>query len=175
VLIHSIYETSPHVRSLRPVRVLSNQNTRWRLFFSTDKRQEFIVSSYFPNRYHTWGWTIATMLYTCDRMGNEAYPFIIRMFRPKVWAWCFAFIWWNCHAFWLELCLLYGKWVRNVSTTENLGKFILLVMQISPQTPSTIRYIFQLGQLQGPKQRHWRRHWINLFYRSWPRLIKEIN
>jgi len=33
VLIPSHYATSPHTRSLRPVRVPSDQNTRWRLPF----------------------------------------------------------------------------------------------------------------------------------------------
>jgi hypothetical protein len=49
VLIPSLYATSLRTRSLRSVRVLSDQNTRWRLpfHFSNDKRQEFLVSPYF--------------------------------------------------------------------------------------------------------------------------------
>jgi hypothetical protein len=48
VLIPFLYATSPRTRSMRPFRVYSDQNTRWRLpfYFSTDKRQEFIVSPY---------------------------------------------------------------------------------------------------------------------------------
>jgi len=46
VLIPSLYATSLRTRSLRPVRVPSGQNTKWRLpfYFSTNKRQEFLVS-----------------------------------------------------------------------------------------------------------------------------------
>jgi len=71
VLIPSLYATSLRTRSLRPVRVPSDQNTRWRLpfYFSTDKRQEFLVSLYF--RYtHTIerGRTIAATPHTCDIM-----------------------------------------------------------------------------------------------------------
>ena len=45
MLIPSLYATSPRARSLRPIRVSSDQNIRWRLLFSlsTDKRQEIIV------------------------------------------------------------------------------------------------------------------------------------
>jgi len=45
VLIPSLYATSSHTRFLRPIRVSSDQNTRWRLSFphSTNKRQEFII------------------------------------------------------------------------------------------------------------------------------------
>jgi len=55
VLIPSLYATSPRTQSLRPVRVLSDQNTRWRLpfHFPTNKRQYFLVSPYLPDRYHT--------------------------------------------------------------------------------------------------------------------------
>jgi len=53
VLIHFIYATSLHVRSLRPIRVPSDRNTRWWLSFplSTDKGQEIFVffNSRFPN------------------------------------------------------------------------------------------------------------------------------
>jgi hypothetical protein len=48
MLIPSFYATTPRTRSLRPVRVPSDQNTRWRLsfYFSTNKRQEFLVSTH---------------------------------------------------------------------------------------------------------------------------------
>jgi len=44
VLIPSLYATSPRTRSLRPVRVPSNQNTRWRLpfHFSLIKDKNFL-------------------------------------------------------------------------------------------------------------------------------------
>jgi len=53
VLIHSLYTTNPRTRSLRPIRVSSDQNTRWWLsfLFSTYKRQEFLVPPYLPDRY----------------------------------------------------------------------------------------------------------------------------
>jgi len=56
VLIPSLYTISPRTRSLRPVRVPSNQNIRWRLSFppSTDKRKGILISPYFsylPDRY----------------------------------------------------------------------------------------------------------------------------
>jgi len=52
VLIPSLYATSPRTRSLRPVRVPSDQNTRWRLpfLFSINKRQEFLVSPHLPHK-----------------------------------------------------------------------------------------------------------------------------
>ena len=66
MLISSIYTTSPHTRSLKPVRVPSDQNTRWRLSFppSTDKRQEFITSLYLPDTLMKWN--IAATPHTCD-------------------------------------------------------------------------------------------------------------
>ena len=50
MLIPFLYATSPRTWSLRPVRVPGDQNTRWRLPFllSTDKRQEFLISLFFP-------------------------------------------------------------------------------------------------------------------------------
>jgi hypothetical protein len=61
MLIPSLYATSPRTRSLRPVRVPSDQNTRRRLRFllSTNKRQEFFVSTHLPHFYTLntfWGW-----------------------------------------------------------------------------------------------------------------------
>jgi hypothetical protein len=55
VVIPSLYATSPRTQSLRPVRVPSDQNTRWRLpfHFPTNKRQYFLVSPHLPDRYHT--------------------------------------------------------------------------------------------------------------------------
>jgi hypothetical protein len=46
-----LYATNPRTRSLRPVRVPSDQNTKWRLpfYFSTGKRQEFLVSTHLPH------------------------------------------------------------------------------------------------------------------------------
>jgi hypothetical protein len=56
VLIHFLYATSPRIRSLRPIRVPSDQNNRWRLsfYFFTDKKQEFITSPYFDFQILTW-------------------------------------------------------------------------------------------------------------------------
>ena len=72
MLIPSLYATSLRTRSLRPVRVPSDQNTRWRLhsIFSTDKRQEFLVSPYLPDTPHTieCGWAIAATPHTCDKV-----------------------------------------------------------------------------------------------------------
>jgi len=58
VLIPSLYATSLRTRSLRPVRVPSDQNTRWRLpfHFSTNKRHEFLVSTHLPHKIRFWGW-----------------------------------------------------------------------------------------------------------------------
>jgi hypothetical protein len=63
-----MYAISPRAQSLRKVRVPSDQNTRWGLSFllSTDKRQEFLVSSYFPDRLHMRADDIAATLDTCD-------------------------------------------------------------------------------------------------------------
>jgi hypothetical protein len=53
VLIPSFYATNSRTRSLRPIRVPSDQNTRWRLSFPlfTNKRQEFITSPYLPDTF----------------------------------------------------------------------------------------------------------------------------
>jgi len=71
VLIPSLYATSPRTRSLRPVRVPSDQNTRWRLphHLSLLRDKEFLVSPYLPDIYipsHIRGWTIAATSRTCD-------------------------------------------------------------------------------------------------------------
>jgi len=71
VLIPSLYATSLHTRSLRPVRVPSDQNTRWRLpfHFSTAKRQELLVSPYFPDTTHMRVWrAIAATPHTCNKL-----------------------------------------------------------------------------------------------------------
>ena len=71
MLIPSLYATSPRARSLRPVRVPSDQNTRWRLphHFSPLRDNEFLVSPHWPDIYppitHC-GWTIAATSRTCD-------------------------------------------------------------------------------------------------------------
>jgi len=56
VQIPSVYATNPRTRSLKPIRVSSDQNTRRRfsIHFFTDKRQEFIVSSHFPDTLREW-------------------------------------------------------------------------------------------------------------------------
>ena len=55
MLIPSLYATSPRARSLRPVRVPSDQNTRWRLphhfIFLPLGDKEFLVSPYLPDIY----------------------------------------------------------------------------------------------------------------------------
>ena len=70
MLIPSLYATSPRTRSLRPVRVPSDQNTRWRLpFHLTDKRQEFLVSPYLPHIKYIFRVDVfAATPHTCDRM-----------------------------------------------------------------------------------------------------------
>ena len=63
VVTPSLYATSPNARSLRPVRVPSDQNTRWQLSFplSTNKGQEFLVFPISqPER------MLAVMSHTCD-------------------------------------------------------------------------------------------------------------
>ena len=69
MLIPSLYATSLCTRSLKAVRVPSDQNTRWRLPFphSTDKRQEFLVLpiSWFPVIQE---WNIIATPHMCDRM-----------------------------------------------------------------------------------------------------------
>jgi hypothetical protein len=68
VLILFLYVINPHTRSLRLVRVLSDQNIKWQLpfHFSADKRQEFLVSHICQIDTHTWGWTIAATPHTRD-------------------------------------------------------------------------------------------------------------
>jgi hypothetical protein len=95
VLISSFYITSFRTPSLRPVRVPSDQNTRWRLPFKffNDKRQEFLVSLYLPDRpYYIFhgGWTIAATSYTCDNHGqgkltkNEAIYKRVKSFHKSI-------------------------------------------------------------------------------------------
>jgi hypothetical protein len=53
MLIPSLYATCLHTRSLRPVRVSNNQKLggdSYSIFF-INKRQEFLVSLYFPDTY----------------------------------------------------------------------------------------------------------------------------
>jgi hypothetical protein len=45
VLIPSLYAINPLTQTLRQVRISRNQNTRWQLFFSTNKKQEFLILS----------------------------------------------------------------------------------------------------------------------------------
>ena len=73
MLIPSLYATSPRTQSLRPVRVPSDQNTRWRLpfHFSTNKRQYFLVSL---DTIQT-SWILKSGIFaatsrTCDRMAT---------------------------------------------------------------------------------------------------------
>jgi len=68
VLILFLYVINPRTRSLRLVRVLSDQNIKWQLsfYFSADKRQEFLVSHIFQIDTHTWGWTISATPHTRD-------------------------------------------------------------------------------------------------------------
>jgi hypothetical protein len=56
VQIPSIYATKPRTRSLKLIRVSSDQITRRRVSFHffTDKRQEFIVSSHFSDTLREW-------------------------------------------------------------------------------------------------------------------------
>jgi hypothetical protein len=69
VLIPSLYATSLRTRSLRPVRVPSDHNTRWRLhsIFPPIRDKNSLVSPYFPDP-HTLerGRTIAATPHTCD-------------------------------------------------------------------------------------------------------------
>ena len=80
MLIPSLYATSPRARSLRPVRVPSDQNTRWRLphHFSLLRDNEFLVSPYWldiyppiPHYLHFLGWMIAATSRTCDSSDDE--------------------------------------------------------------------------------------------------------
>jgi hypothetical protein len=71
VLIPSLYATSLRTQSLRPVRVPSDQNTRWRLPFPffTAKRQRIPCLPIFF-QIHTsieCGWAIAATPHTCDK------------------------------------------------------------------------------------------------------------
>jgi hypothetical protein len=73
VLIPSLYATSLRAQSLRPVRVPSDQNTRWRLphHFLPLRDKEFLVSPHLPVIYpYIWGWTIAATPHTWDRMAT---------------------------------------------------------------------------------------------------------
>ena len=66
MLIHSLYTNCPRAQSLRPVRVPSNQNTRWRL--------SFLLSLYTHMRVYNF----AAMPYTCDigRVSNALFASI---------------------------------------------------------------------------------------------------
>jgi hypothetical protein len=122
VLIPSIYATSPRTRSLRPVRVPSDQNTRWRLsfHFSTNKRQEFLVSTHLPHKIRFWGWmfsprrrTGATFVMTISRIGMQTHVyvciFLIRTFNHANIIICvyvrFTFKW-NVDCCWCMDCIL---------------------------------------------------------------------
>jgi len=75
VLIPSLYATNLRIRSLRPVRVTSDQNTRWRLlfhFFPLIKDKNSLLSHIFQDRHTTpdderW-WAIAATPHTCDSL-----------------------------------------------------------------------------------------------------------
>ena len=59
MLIPSLYPTSPRTRSLKPVRVPSDQNTRWRLpfHFSTNKKTRIPCLPHLPHyKIRFWGW-----------------------------------------------------------------------------------------------------------------------
>jgi len=79
VLIPSLYATSPRTRYLRPIRVPSDQNTRWRLPYhlSLLRDKEFLVSPYLPDIYippYIRGWTIAATSLTCDNVFGVLIP-----------------------------------------------------------------------------------------------------
>jgi len=89
VLIPFIYAISFRTRSLRPVRVPSDQNTRWRLpfKFSTDKRQEFLVSPYLPDKPYIFSWVVND--YRDAAYGRQHFWLVVelmtsRLFLPRI-------------------------------------------------------------------------------------------
>jgi len=73
VLIPSLYTTSLYARSLRSVRVPSNQNPMWQFSFPPfiDKKQEFLVFPYLLDTLREW--TITMTPHRCDNCYRSNY------------------------------------------------------------------------------------------------------
>jgi len=59
-----------------------------------------------------------------------------------------------------SLCLTISY--RKASRLEGM------LMWTSPETPARTHYMFQMVQWLGPRQRHWKRHWMHWFWMFQP-------
>jgi hypothetical protein len=136
VLIPSLYATSPRARSLRLVRVFSDQNTRWRLLFSlyTNKRQEIRVSLIF--QYHmrvdaylssaanvqrswllSWVWSVDSGGFLCIFFNCFFFYFILQYWID----WKLGLIFFFLFVFYMVIRVLWLKsetWLVNLSWSE---------------------------------------------------------
>jgi hypothetical protein len=159
VLISFLYATSPRIRSLRPIRVPSDQNTRWRLsfYFFTDKRQEFIISPYFSiSRYLPESEIFAATPHTCDNLHR-----IYSLQQVKMIPWplcclllihnleeiiCFIMMrtyHWPCvlliYSLILPFLLNHG---RNDKKSRELWYYIITVEAVAAKTACMYCYVF---------------------------------
>jgi hypothetical protein len=95
VLIPSFYAISPCAQSLRPVRIPNDQNTRWQLsfLFSTDKRKEFLVSSYLPDIHSHESERFATTPHACDTNDNLAWKLLFCSYTLLWLVFCLFSFW----------------------------------------------------------------------------------
>lgn len=58
-----------------------------------------------------------------------------------------------------------GKWWQE-NSSEGLNKRPVkhLLMWTTPETLARTHYMFQMVQWLGPRQRHWKRHWMHWFW-----------